>query len=98
MKDKEIDKLRSSLREIQRENIELTTSLNRKQAEFTEYKEDIEKQLTNLQIQKDDEIEIFRKRCSDADQTVKEMELIVNSENHRYVFYDCYCDCYYYLF
>lgn len=82
-KDKEIEKLRSSLREIQRENIELTTVLNRKQSEFTEYKEDIEKQLNNLQHQKDEEIETYRKRCSDAEQSVKEMELIVNSENHR---------------
>ena len=85
--DKEIEKLRGSLREIQRENIELTTSLNRKQAELNEYKDDLEKQLHNLQHQKDDEIEIYRKRCNDAEQTVKEMELIVNSENHRYNFH-----------
>lgn len=81
--DKDIEKLRSSLRETQRINSELTTALNRKQLEYNEYKEETDKQLDNLQRQKDDELEIYRKRCNDAEHTVKEMELLLNAENHR---------------
>ncbi len=70
-KDKEIEKLRASLREIQRDAAEKNAISNRRMREFQEYKQTMEQELSELQKRKDDEIESYRKRCVDAEHTAK---------------------------
>lgn len=70
-KEKEIEKLRSALRELQRENVEKVSMFERLEREYSDYKEGKERQLLDDQKRREDELELYKQRCQEAEQSVK---------------------------
>jgi myosin heavy subunit len=70
-KEKEIEKLRSALRELQREHVERVSLCERLEREYGDYKEGKERQLLDDQKRRDDELEMLKQRCQEAEQSVK---------------------------
>jgi chromosome segregation ATPase len=73
-KEKEIEKLRTLLRELQREHVECQSLNQRLEREFKEYKEEKEGQFLDSQRRKDDELESYKRRCGEAEQSTKVSE------------------------
>lgn len=72
-KEKEIEKLRGTLRELQRNYIENQSQYQRLEKEFHEYKEEKESQILELQQKKEDEFNSYKQRCHDMEQSMKVM-------------------------
>jgi hypothetical protein len=70
-KEKEIEKLRSVVRELQREQVERQSLCERLEREYGEYKENKERQLSEDQKRREDEMELYKQRCQEAEQSVK---------------------------
>jgi neutral trehalase len=73
--EKEIEKLKILLKELQHEHFELQLLYQRLERESKEYKEEKERQFIEIQRRKDDELESYQRRCHEIEQNAKVLSL-----------------------
>lgn len=80
---KEIEQLRSQLKEAQRELSEAHRGEHRRQKELDDLHREEETKTATLAKNHAEEVAMYRRRAQEAEQSMKEMELTAASEEHR---------------
>lgn len=82
-KDNEINTLKATIREIQRENFDKTRKLTMKSKELDECRTHIDTNVASIEKRYHDENELLKRRCYEAEKLTKELEDINNVNEQK---------------
>lgn len=71
IQDKEVEQLRLSLRDVQRECAEATKNANRRHKELSDLQREFDEKYHDMLKKKDDELLLYQRRAAEAERNMK---------------------------